>query len=170
MHLTQQIMAGTVRTPLPTSLPPGLYDAAAGRSATAPPARSSATIVPRQMTGNAMPSSPLRQSFTGAPTSAFARPAAATVAPWAITAAEKAQFDGFYDTLDTERRGAIDGAKAVPFFMDSQLGEATLAQIWDLADIRKSGQLSREEFAGEGAKYSLTNTAATRLAGCGVRH
>lgn len=39
------------------------------------------------------------------------------------------------------------GEEAVPFFSNSKLSEEVLAQIWDLADISKSGQLNRDEFA-----------------------
>ena len=41
----------------------------------------------------------------------------------------------------------VNGDQAVSFFMNAQLPEETLAQIWDLADIDADGQLTRDEFA-----------------------
>jgi epidermal growth factor receptor substrate 15 len=66
---------------------------------------------------------------------------------WAIDATEKAQSDQFFDMLDTSRQGILQGDVAVPFFVQSGLPEETLAQIWDLSDIRKEGSLTKEEFA-----------------------
>lgn len=50
--------------------------------------------------------------------------------PWDITPEEKAKADGFFDSLDTQRRGYIEGDVAVPFMLESKLPEDLLAQIW----------------------------------------
>lgn len=49
---------------------------------------------------------------------------------WDVTPEEKAGFDRFFDTLDTQRRGFIEGDVAVPFMLQSSLQEGDLAQIW----------------------------------------
>ena len=49
---------------------------------------------------------------------------------WDVTAEEKARFDQFYDSLDTQRRGFIEGDVAVPFMLQSKLSEDVLAQVW----------------------------------------
>ncbi|WWC85800.1 uncharacterized protein L201_000667 [Kwoniella dendrophila CBS 6074] len=66
---------------------------------------------------------------------------------WDVTAQAKATSDSFFSQLDTQNRGVIEGDVAVPFMLQSQLDENTLASIWDLADIRKEGKLTRDEFA-----------------------
>lgn len=66
---------------------------------------------------------------------------------WAISAAEKAQSDQYFDGLDVERSGVLAGDRAVPFFMASALPEHILAKIWDLADVRGQGALTKDEFA-----------------------
>ncbi|KAG8920578.1 hypothetical protein FRC01_000688 [Tulasnella sp. 417] len=66
---------------------------------------------------------------------------------WDITAQEKATADTFFATLDTQKRGFIEGDVAVPFMVKSGLPEAALAQIWDLADLHKDGRLTQEGFA-----------------------
>ncbi|KAK9717298.1 hypothetical protein K7432_006316 [Basidiobolus ranarum] len=66
---------------------------------------------------------------------------------WAIKPAEKSKFDRFFSTIDVGQKGYITGEEAVQYFLRSKLPEATLAQIWDLADISQNGQLNREEFA-----------------------
>ncbi|WRT63837.1 uncharacterized protein IL334_000762 [Kwoniella shivajii] len=66
---------------------------------------------------------------------------------WDVTPQAKATSDQFFSQLDTQNRGVIEGDVAVPFMLQSQLDENTLASIWDLADIRKEGKLTRDEFA-----------------------
>ena len=66
---------------------------------------------------------------------------------WAITPADKTRYDGFFDSLDTERAGYVDGSVVVPFFLQSGLDESTLAHVWDLTDMNQSGTLTRDEFA-----------------------
>ncbi|KAG6910926.1 hypothetical protein DXG01_006609 [Tephrocybe rancida] len=89
-----------------------------------------------------------------------ARPAASTVtsppfvsqrneqAPqWDVTADEKATADNFFDDLDIQRRGYIEGEVAVPFLLKSHLPGEDLARVWDLADINNDGKLTRDGFA-----------------------
>ncbi|KAG8901328.1 hypothetical protein FRB99_005389 [Tulasnella sp. 403] len=70
-----------------------------------------------------------------------------TTGAWDISAQEKATADSFFNGLDTQRRGYIEGDVAVPFMLKSGLEEATLARIWDLADLHKDGKLTQEGFA-----------------------
>ncbi|CAG8453693.1 13735_t:CDS:2 [Acaulospora colombiana] len=66
---------------------------------------------------------------------------------WDVSAEDKATFDRYFDSLDTTKKGFLTGEEAAGFFMKSNLPPVALAQIWDLADIEKSGRLSRDEFA-----------------------
>ncbi|EGN96146.1 hypothetical protein SERLA73DRAFT_76138 [Serpula lacrymans var. lacrymans S7.3] len=66
---------------------------------------------------------------------------------WDVTPSEKASSDRFFDTLDTTKRGYIEGDVAVPFMLQSKLPEDILAQVWDLADINNDGRLTRDGFA-----------------------
>jgi len=93
-------------------------------------------IVP-QMTGNrAVPAIPSRPSnfpmapqLTGTPFP-LARQGTSPSLPWDVTAEEKANSDGFFDTLDTARLGFVEGGAAVPFMLLSGLPEDTLARVW----------------------------------------
>lgn len=49
---------------------------------------------------------------------------------WDITTQEKATADSFFATLDTQKRGYIEGDVAVSFMVKSGLPEPVLAQIW----------------------------------------
>ncbi|KAK4238813.1 hypothetical protein C8A03DRAFT_43482 [Achaetomium macrosporum] len=149
MHLLTSMKTGALRG-LPTILPAALYEAATRRApAPASIARQQSpttatppiSAVPRQLTGG-----PLPQMRTGSP---LGRPpiVAQTTGDWLITPADKARFDQLYDELDKTKRGFITGEEAVPFFSQSNLSEDVLAQIWDLADIRSEGRLTRDEFA-----------------------
>ncbi|WVF65904.1 hypothetical protein IAT40_000642 [Kwoniella sp. CBS 6097] len=66
---------------------------------------------------------------------------------WDVTPQAKATSDQFFSQLDPQNKGVIEGDVAVPFMLQSQLDENSLASVWDLADIRKEGKLTRDEFA-----------------------
>ncbi|TFK42793.1 hypothetical protein BDQ12DRAFT_676809 [Crucibulum laeve] len=117
-----------------------------------------------QLTGQAQP---LQPDYTGlsqsrAPTLP-ARPAAASgigssafggrpitnssANQWDVTPTEKSNADRFFDDLDSQKRGYIEGDVAVPFMLESKLSGEVLAQIWDLSDINNDGRLTRDGFA-----------------------
>ncbi|KAF9143060.1 hypothetical protein BGX30_001435 [Mortierella sp. GBA39] len=92
------------------------------------------------MTGSmSLSSSPLAKQNTGG--------LSADSIPWEITPEEKAKFDRFFEQLDANGDGFIEGEEAGRFFMNSRLPESVLAQIWDLSDITKTGSLNKDEFA-----------------------
>ncbi|KAI5787244.1 hypothetical protein EDC01DRAFT_749957 [Geopyxis carbonaria] len=157
MHLITCSKNGSLPV-LPQILPPGLYEAAAGRPPTrdgpgrrGPPGRGMPTMppvppIPRQFSGPAAQraQSPLSRQFTPpAPQNAVQR----DTTGWAINAADKQRFDAVFLTVDKANPTVITGEEAVPFFSNSKLSEEVLAQIWDLADVNKAGQLNRDEFA-----------------------
>jgi epidermal growth factor receptor substrate 15 len=49
---------------------------------------------------------------------------------WDVTSDAKATSDRFFAQLDQQNRGTIEGDVAVPFMLQSQLDEGTLATIW----------------------------------------
>ncbi|KAF9905012.1 hypothetical protein EC991_002075 [Linnemannia zychae] len=157
MFYIQRTMDGSIKS-LPTTLPPSVLKAASG-AATGPglmssPVLSAQTLarqvtggnmgihnpaIARQMTGSiSLNSSPLAKQNTGGLSSDI---------PWEISPEEKAKFDRFFDQLDANGDGFVEGEEASRFFMNSRLPEAVLAQIWDLSDITKTGSLSKDEFA-----------------------
>ncbi|KAG9071538.1 hypothetical protein KI688_005750 [Linnemannia hyalina] len=158
MFYIQRTMDGSIST-LPTTLPPSVLKAAAGSAAgvglMSSPVLSAQTLarqvtggslgiqnpaVTRQMTGSmSLSSSPLAKQNTGG--------LSADSIPWEITPDEKAKFDRFFDQLDANGDGFIEGEEAGRFFMNSRLPESVLAQIWDLSDITKTGSLNKDEFA-----------------------
>ena len=140
---------------IPTSLPPGLYEQASGGGIVSHGTGSSGsyntgsfspTRMTQQYTGpgalqaqttgqkrvppvlpTRKPSAPIQASH------AYSHPAASfsTGQPtWDVTAAEKASADRFFDTLDSQKLGYIEGDVAVPFMLQSNLPEDTLAQVW----------------------------------------
>ncbi|KAF2640874.1 hypothetical protein P280DRAFT_490263 [Massarina eburnea CBS 473.64] len=142
MHLLASVRTGAMKQ-VPSTLPGGLYEAAARRGA-APPAAPTATNqpIPRQFSGQQSQrlESPLRATFgTTQP-----QP---TGGDWLISPQEKTSYDNLFNKVDPSGRGFITGDQAVHFFSDSGLPEDVLAGIWDLADINSEGQLSRDEFA-----------------------
>ncbi|KAG8217218.1 hypothetical protein J3R82DRAFT_5304 [Butyriboletus roseoflavus] len=168
MYLIQATMSNQLSF-IPTSLPPGLYEQAAG-----------ATVVAHATGSSAHPASPatsasfpppvkhpsVQTNFTGQPNLAPiprsrrsvpvpqtpAVPPFPSVVPqatglWDVTPVEKANADRFFDNLDSHNRGYIEGDVTVPFMLQSKLPEEVLAQVWDLADINNDGRLTRDGFA-----------------------
>ncbi|KAJ3069821.1 hypothetical protein HDU98_007134 [Podochytrium sp. JEL0797] len=66
---------------------------------------------------------------------------------WAIQPDEKALSDSHFENLDVGKKGFVSGQDSYAFFLKSQLDQATLAQIWDLANVSKSVGLSKDEFS-----------------------
>ncbi|KAF8626191.1 hypothetical protein AX15_005071 [Amanita polypyramis BW_CC] len=172
MYFIQAVMSRQLSV-IPLSLPPGLYQQAAGdvqpmgshlssNSGSLSPIRSGfvhnkSSAVQPQYTGQSMVqpnhtgmsqkvSSNISARPTG-PTSFLASPFAQPSLQWDISVTEKVKADHFFDELDMHKRGYIEGDVAVPFMLKSNLPEEDLARIWDLADLDNNGRLTRDGFA-----------------------
>lgn len=157
MYLIQASMAGQLSS-IPTSISPSLYEQAGGVSTHATGGSANFSIpgfppVPRQnalqpqLTGQASPAPPLPNRRLAPNRLAPTIPPFPGAAQWDVTAAEKAAADHYFDSLDSQHRGYIEGDVAVPFMLQSKLPEDVLAQVWDLADINNDGRLTRDGFA-----------------------
>ncbi|KAG0231124.1 hypothetical protein BGW41_002318 [Actinomortierella wolfii] len=167
MYYIQHSLNGSIPT-LPATLPPQVLKACTTTNVLSSPVPSNQALprqatggasghLPRQMTGSfGLSSSPLPKQLTGGQVSSSATSVfglgSSTSLPsldmtWDISPEEKAKFDRFFDQLDKTGSGSLSGEEASKFFMNSRLPESILAQIWDLADITKSGSLSKDEFA-----------------------
>jgi epidermal growth factor receptor substrate 15 len=124
-------------TALPPNIPAGLYEAASRRPSIISARTPGAAPIPRQTSGPpAQQRTPTGRQFTP-PVSA----------EWLVTAREKASYDNLFEKVDSQHLGYITGDQAVVFFTESGLPAPVLAQIWDLANIRRIDQLNRDEFA-----------------------
>lgn len=151
MHLLTSMKTRSM-TALPNTLPAAFYQAAARRGAPPPPGNRAvpgAAGIPRQFSGAAGGPARTQSPLARPPTYGTPPPMSVqTTGPqWLITPQEKAKYDQFFNTVDTQRRGIVTGEQAVRFFSDSGLPEDTLASVWDLADINSEGQLTKDEFA-----------------------
>ncbi|TPX69736.1 hypothetical protein SpCBS45565_g02147 [Spizellomyces sp. 'palustris'] len=70
-----------------------------------------------------------------------------TSTEWLIKDDEKAQCDQFFDGLDKEKKGFVTGQDSYEFFTRAKLAQTELARIWDLANVSRTGRLSKDEFA-----------------------
>ena len=100
---------------------------------------SSMPLTPQMTGGRIPPSIPSRSSnlsiapqITGQIASPFplARPPPNAALPWDVSAEDKLRSDGFFDNLDVDRLGYVEGGAAVPFMLLSNLPEDILARIW----------------------------------------
>jgi epidermal growth factor receptor substrate 15 len=150
MYFIQAVMSRQLSV-IPMSLPPGLRQQAAGNpqhtgshlsssSGSLSPVSSTfqqqKSAVPQQYTGQ----NTLQQNYTGVasphkvPPTIPARPTGISLFPttvqWDVTAIEKATADRFFDELDLNKRGYIEGDVAVPFMLKSNLPGEDLARVW----------------------------------------
>ncbi|KAI8606817.1 hypothetical protein BC830DRAFT_1176052, partial [Chytriomyces sp. MP71] len=152
---------------VPPTIPPHLYStiAAAAQSAQSqqnglPPANVQG--FGSGGAGATAPVSPLRAGSIGgsvAPPPSFDKRRSMTVrgppsvttsadgVEWAIQADEKALSDTHFENLDVAKKGLVSGSDSYQFFLKSQLDQAVLAHIWDLANINKSEGLTKDEFS-----------------------
>ena len=159
MYFIQGLMSGKMSF-IPSALPPGLYQQAggvppisavgSGNSGSFSPVGASfsqdrSRIHPQQ-TGQSLPLQPDNTGMSGQTRSPAlpARPITAQpfgsgpfapisngqVLPWDVSHSEKASSDKYFDGLDPQNRGFIEGDVAVPFMLDSKLPGEDLAQVW----------------------------------------
>ncbi|RCI03792.1 hypothetical protein CU098_008867 [Rhizopus stolonifer] len=150
MHYIAKLMDGTL-TSLPDKLPPSVFQSVNGGSST-PLTRNMTISSPsfHKAHHQSVMTPPQRARTIDSLGSIAFGPSAPIHEPvqqWDVTAQEKQQFDAYFDKIDSNRTGVIQGKEAVEFFKNSRLPEAELAHIWDLADIQQRGALSRDEFA-----------------------
>lgn len=139
MYLIQATMSGQLSF-IPTSLPPGLYEQAGGNAVAAHATGSSGH--PSSPLTSALPSA-VNQTSVHLNYKQRSAPVAQTpavppfpgVAPkatplWDVTPAEKDNADRLFDSLDSHKRGYIEGDIAVPFMLQSNLPEEVLAEVW----------------------------------------
>lgn len=165
MHYIAKLMDGTLAS-LPDKLPPAVFQSAQGGSGhLGSTTTTTATLQqPSPLIRNMTISSPSVQPFSNRQIMtppqrartidslgnlAFgpSAPIHESIQHWDVSAAEKQQFDAYFDKIDSSRAGLIQGKEAVEFFKNSRLPESELAHIWDLSDIGQRGALSRDEFA-----------------------
>lgn len=96
-----------------------------------------ATVVKPQHNGQPLPQTPTRQPTSGFTRSSTSPPAAGSInstkpfsQTWGISPGAKTSSDKFFDGLDSQHRGYIEGDVAVPFMLESKLPGGELAQIW----------------------------------------
>ena len=155
MYLIQGSMSGSIQN-IPPSLPSYIYDQAkSGPDTVVSHATGSSGFSSPTAFGGGFPGRPLstiQHQYTGtgilqpqitgqrpapplparAPTiPSFPLAPQATGQPvWDVTSSEKATFDNFFDTLDSQKRNYIEGDVAVPFMLQSKLSDDVLAQVW----------------------------------------
>ncbi|KAI4469638.1 eh domain [Holotrichia oblita] len=65
---------------------------------------------------------------------------------WSVPHHTKLKYTQMFNTTDRTRTGFLSGAQARNVMMQTKLPQATLAQIWALADMDADGRLGCEEF------------------------
>ncbi|KAJ3257702.1 hypothetical protein HK103_004329 [Boothiomyces macroporosus] len=127
MVILARIKVGTL-TGVPATLPPGILLPTPG------------SLLPEK--------TPVRSNTVDSanlPFTALPLPSATNLQA-GITDLEKSQYSGFFDTLDKEKKGLLNGGDCSSFFLKSKLPPNELAQIWELVDTKKSGFINKDGF------------------------
>ena len=66
---------------------------------------------------------------------------------FAPSPAEIALTNDIFERYDSKKLGTIVGETAAKIFIDSKLPTVVLAEVWDIADEKGNGFLSRKGFA-----------------------
>lgn len=108
------------------------------------------------VTSNAIPAPPTPPSGTRSHPMSVSEKAPSIESPgpatnpitveWAIKGPQKLKYTQLFNTTDRTRSGYLTGAQARNLLLQSTLPQATLAQVWALADIDSDGRLSCDEF------------------------
>ncbi|CAH1764551.1 11462_t:CDS:10, partial [Entrophospora sp. SA101] len=145
MHLIKQYMAKNIRK-IPQTLPSGFYEMAASVNLDAsspslfPGSLSSPSSIPRSEMSSAVKNPTLNPD-------GFNTKYAFIEDSWDVTLQDKTEYDKIFDSIDQMKRGFLTGSEAAKFLVESNLNQDTLATIWSLSDIDKTGCLNREKFA-----------------------
>ncbi|KAG4302442.1 hypothetical protein PCK1_001278 [Pneumocystis canis] len=147
MHLIHSLINGSLKT-LPSILPPGIFNMAAGKV-------HDNNSSYRRVTDNSNLKDPSNNSsqkyhkyqHTHNQSDVFSQFNTNLSRNWdIIKPEEKSQYIDLFNSINKANEDYVVGNEVVSFFLSSKLPEETLAHIWDLADIDKSGKLNREEF------------------------
>eukprot|EP00842_Homolaphlyctis_polyrhiza_P004921 jgi/Hompol1/542/HPOL_001628-RA len=144
---------------VPTSIPSELWNSVAIASPAPPTSAASALAAPPATAATIRGSNPQLASRTmegdllggiSSSTSTRTDPARASsvdnLAP-TISEEDKRTYGGYFEKLDTQRKGYLTGEQCSPFFLKSNLPAIDLGKIWDLVDTAKSGRISKDGFA-----------------------
>ncbi|XP_023190950.1 epidermal growth factor receptor substrate 15-like 1 isoform X2 [Xiphophorus maculatus] len=169
LHLVYRTME---KEPVPSSLPPSLIPPSK-RKKSAPALPGAVAVLPAMSgfgSGSALRSSPSLRSATPPVGSAASSrvsplsPSAVTLSPkhsfkssspstpaaavnWVVPVADREKYRELFKKTDTDGDGFITGTEIIEIFMQSNLSQTMLAQIWGLADTKQTGKLTPEQFA-----------------------
>lgn len=135
-----QSLKGDPSLELPATLPPGVYEQASGGRPMPPrmPA-SPASPIQAQRTGQLHPQTTGPRST---PPRSFGTPSRQTSVlqsqQWDISPDAKRTSDALFANLDRDNKGFIEGEVAVPFMLQSQLDEGTLATVWSVPSCKRT--------------------------------
>lgn len=137
MHLIKSVLSGHSTT-LPLSIPPQLYEEASQLNiSTRPPYSPLSPLspnTPEYSSGRPQPTTHVSRSKSiygfGALASTVSGPSKKPPLTWDVTSDEQAFADKYFDSLDTGKKGFLDGEVAANFMLNSKLPPDDLSQIW----------------------------------------
>ncbi|XP_062259669.1 epidermal growth factor receptor substrate 15-like 1 isoform X2 [Platichthys flesus] len=66
---------------------------------------------------------------------------------WVVPVADRERYKDIFNQTDSDGDGLVTGTEVIEIFMQSSLSQTMLAQIWGLADTKRTGKLNHEQFS-----------------------
>ncbi|XP_013885891.1 epidermal growth factor receptor substrate 15-like 1 isoform X2 [Austrofundulus limnaeus] len=163
MHLVYRAME---KEPVPSSLPSSLIPpskrrksaptlpgavavlpALSGLSSSPVPLRDSLRSTPPLGSSALGSTSPLSSSAINLSPKHSFKSSSAPAVNWVVPVADREKYNDLFKKTDVSKNGFITGTDIIEIFMQSNLSQTMLAQIWGLADTKQTGKLNQEQFA-----------------------
>ncbi|KAI4878631.1 hypothetical protein NFI96_033604, partial [Prochilodus magdalenae] len=65
---------------------------------------------------------------------------------WVVPVEDREQYEEIFELADSDFDGMVGGGEVKDIFMNSGLPQGVLAHIWSLADTKRTGKLTKEQF------------------------
>uniref|UniRef100_A0A3Q2E2B8 Epidermal growth factor receptor pathway substrate 15 like 1 n=1 Tax=Cyprinodon variegatus TaxID=28743 RepID=A0A3Q2E2B8_CYPVA len=147
MHLVYRTME---KEPVPSSLPSSLIPPSKRKKSAPALPGAVAVLSSTPPIGSTVPAmggfNPLSPSAVKlSPQHSFKSSSAAV--NWVVPVADREKYRELFNKTDSDGDGFISGTDIIEIFMQSNLSQTMLAQIWGLADTKQTGKLTPEQFA-----------------------
>uniref|UniRef100_A0A3Q3H0Z7 Epidermal growth factor receptor pathway substrate 15 like 1 n=1 Tax=Kryptolebias marmoratus TaxID=37003 RepID=A0A3Q3H0Z7_KRYMA len=142
MHLVYRTME---KEPVPSSLPPSLIPPSK-RKKSASALAGAVAVLPGFSGLKSRGTTPLSASAINlSPKHSFK--SSSPEVKWVVPVTDREKYKDLFKKTDVDNNGFITGTDIIEIFMQSNLSQSMLAQIWGLADTKQTGKLTQEQFA-----------------------
>lgn len=146
MHLIHGLLSGSIKQ-LPPFLPEHVWQSVNHNSSALGARQASYSSIASLQSTVRHPPVQQKPLVASVPEQSRLESGGSAESEWSVLAAQKKQMDSIFDSLDKDKKGALNPDQVANYLMTSRLDQHDLAAIWDLSDIQNTGIFSKLEFA-----------------------